>query len=171
MDAVRNGEFRKDLYFRLNTIYMKVPPLRERLCDLPAFMNYFMDKFNEKYNTTVEGVSKDLFDKLYTYSWPGNIRELEHLMERAVITTKKGEIDHIDLPDMQYSPSPFMGNFINCSNYLEAKRKLVEDFEKKCITNLLNKNSGSITKSYQEAGMDRKTFYLKMKKYGIKFHV
>jgi transcriptional regulator with GAF, ATPase, and Fis domain len=171
MDAVRNGEFRKDLYFRLNTIYIKVPPIRECLCDLPAFMNYFIDKFNQKYNTTVEGVSKDLFDKLYTYSWPGNIRELEHLMERAVITTKRGEIDHIDLPDMQYSPSPVMGNFISCSNYLEAKRKLVEDFEKKCISNLLHKNSGSITKSYQEAGLDRKTFYLKMKKYGIKFHV
>jgi Nif-specific regulatory protein len=171
MGAVRNGEFRKDLYFRLNTIYIKVPPLRERLSDFPTFINYFIEKFNKKYNMAVEGVSKDLFDKLYAYSWPGNIRELEHLMERAVITAKRGEIDNMDLPDTQSMPFSLMGDLTNCSNYLEAKKKVMEDFEKKCILNLLNKHSGSITKCYREAGLDRKTFYLKMKKYDIKFHV
>jgi DNA-binding NtrC family response regulator len=120
---------------------------------------------------TVEGVSKDLFDKSYAYSWPGNIRELEHLMERAVITAKRGEISNMDLPDTQYSPFSLMGDFTQCSSYHEAKRRLIEDFEKKYISNLLNKHSGSITKSYEEAGLDRKNFYLKMKKYGIKLHV
>jgi len=171
MGAVRSGEFRKDLYFRLNTIYIKVPPLRERLSDLPAFINYFIDKFNKKYNMTVEGVSKELFDKLYAYSWPGNIRELEHLMERAIITVKRGEINNMDLPDTQYTSFSLTGNFTNCSSYHEAKKRLIEDFEKKYISNLLNKHSGSITKSYREAGLDRKNFYLKMKKYGIKLHV
>jgi len=163
IDAYRAGEFRKDLYFRLNTIMIKMPPLRERLSDLPSLINYFISKFNRKYKTNVAGVSRNVFEMLHKYSWPGNIRELEHFIERAVIITKTGDIKVADLPDMKHQEELGMHNINNCLNYFEAKKI----FEKEYISNLLIKNSGSITKSYQQAGINRKTFYLKMKKSNV----
>lgn len=166
IDAISRGKFRKDLYFRLNTIVMKIPPLRERLNDLPSLITHFIKKFNKKYNKTVEGVTAEAFEKLRDYFWPGNIRELEHLIERAVITTHTCDIRYIDLPEnpnRQYQ-APFSAGITNQITYLEAKN----NFEREYISFLLRKNSGSITQSYREAGIDRKTFYLKMKKHNIK---
>jgi len=166
-DAVQKKEFRKDLYFRLNVISINIPPLRERIADLPLFFNYFIDKFNKKYNSHVSGVNKRVLDKSYSYSWPGNVRELENVVERAVVTYKSGTIADIDLLESGYSDALVYDVLSEETKFPEAKKRIIESFEREYIINMLRKNNGSITKSSRDAGLDRKNFYLKMKKYNI----
>lgn len=166
-DAVEKNEFRKDLYFRLNVISIKVPLLRERVGDIPLFFNYFIDKFNEKYHLGVRGISKKALDKSYSYSWPGNVRELENIVERAVITYKTGMIEDIELLDSGHAESFTLSRAREGAKFQEAKNMAIERFEREYITFMLKKNGGSIMKSAREAGIDRKNFYLKMKKYII----
>jgi transcriptional regulator with PAS, ATPase and Fis domain len=96
--AVANGEFREDLYYRLNVIPMTVPALRERKEDIPLLINHFLSKFNEMNGHGVEEPSGQIMDALKNYDWPGNIRELENLMERLVILKGQGTVDLGDLP-------------------------------------------------------------------------
>lgn len=166
-EAVKKKEFRKDLYFRLNVISLNVPPLRKRIADIPVFFNYFIDKFNEKYDLQVSGGSKRVLDKIYAYSWPGNVRELENLVERAVVTYKSGTITDIDLYEPGQPDALLFDVLHEGMNFPEAKKSIIESFEREYIINILSKNSGSITKSARDAGLDRKNFYLKMKKYNI----
>jgi len=170
-DAVQKNEFRKDLYFRLNVISIGVPPLRERITDLPLFFNYFVDKFNEKYNLHVSGVSKRVLDKSYAYAWPGNVRELENVVERAVVTCKTGAIDDIDLLESGHSDALVFDVLYDGTKFPAAKKRVIEEFEREYLVTILRKNKGSITKSSRDAGLDRKTFYLKMKKYNIPRHI
>ena len=171
IDAVQKKEFRKDLYFLLNVISINVPPLRERMADLPLFFNYFIDKFNEKYALEVSGVNKRVLDKSYVHSWPGNVRELENVVERAVVTYKSGTIADIDLHESGQPDALLFDVLHEGIKFPEAKKRIIESFEREYIINTLSKNNGSITKSSRDAGLDRKNFYLKMKKYNITRHI
>ncbi|MHB8829277.1 MAG: sigma-54-dependent Fis family transcriptional regulator [Syntrophales bacterium] len=166
-NAVEKNEFRRDLYFRLDVISIKVPPLRERAGDIPLFFNFFIDKFNEKYKLDVRGINKNALDKSCSYSWPGNVRELENIVERAVITYKTGIIEDIGLPDSVNAEFFTIAGGLEKKNFQKEKNKVIERFEREYIAFILKRNDGSIMKSAQEAGLDRKNFYLKMKKYNI----
>ena len=87
-EEVRSGRFREDLYYRLNVYPITIPPLRKRQEDIPELMEYFVQQFQEKYDKHITGVSKQTYTVLSSYAWPGNIRELQNIVERAVISTK-----------------------------------------------------------------------------------
>lgn len=97
--AVAEGKFREDLYYRLNVIPMTIPPLRERQSDLPLLIQHFIDTFNKNKNRQISGISAEALDLLHHYNWPGNIRELENLVERIAILKGTGQIDIYDLPE------------------------------------------------------------------------
>src|SRR5688572_13327884 len=97
--ALREGKLREDLFFRINTITLRVPPLRERTEDIPLLCNHFLSKFNERYQKNVRSISPAAYHLLIRNRWPGNVRELENAIERAVLVSKTGEIQPIDLPE------------------------------------------------------------------------
>lgn len=165
-EAIDAGSFRKDLYYRLNVISIRVPPLRERMSDIPLLLEFFVAKYNRRYHMDVEGVSRQVLDKCYGYGWPGNIRELEHVIERAVVTYKMGIVEDIDVPGRECAAAP-AGDVSRETRFGEAKRQVIAAFEREFILRLLAGNNGSIVRSAREAGLNRKNFSLKMKKYGI----
>jgi transcriptional regulator with PAS, ATPase and Fis domain len=165
--TVSTGSFRKDLYYRLNVISIPVPPLRERMGDIPLFLNFFIDKYNRRYGMDVKGVSRKVIDKCYAFNWPGNIRELENVMERAVVTYKTGVIDDIDIAAAGFGEMLCIEATREGVGFFEGRKRLVADFEKEYIASILRKHKGSIVKSAKETGLNRKNFYLKMKKYHL----
>ena len=82
---IKDGEFREDLYYRLNVIPIKIPSLKERLDDIPVLVHFFINKLNKKLRTNIKGFKKGFLDKLMNYDWPGNVRELQNVVERAII--------------------------------------------------------------------------------------
>jgi DNA-binding NtrC family response regulator len=155
MQMVTEGTFRQDLLYRINTIQLEIPPLRERKIDIPILANYFLNKNAEKYSKGNLKLSNNVLKKLKEYHWPGNIRELEHTMEKAAILA---DIDNIQ--DI---------SFINSSiQNTHSKNSLnLEENEKFLISKALEKNHSHLSETAKELGISRKTLYNKMKKYDI----
>ena len=153
-DLVQKGSFRQDLLYRINTVEIQVPALRERQKDIPDLVEYFCNYYATKYNKKGLTVDKTVIDKLLNYSFPGNVRELKHILERSVILCNK---EFISLSDLQLNPVvPSSENRIN-----------LEDIEKKAIETALRKFEGNISKAAKELGLGRTTLYRKMAKYGV----
>src|SRR5688500_7407387 len=110
--ALKDGRLREDLYFRINTITLRVPPLRERSEDIPLLCDYFMDKFRERYQKTVRTIAPNVYHLLIRNRWPGNVRELENALERAILVTKGNEITVADLPDTIREEAPGATEFV-----------------------------------------------------------
>ncbi len=154
--AIRNETFREDLYFRLNVIAFKMPPLRERKEDIPLLAEHFLRRFSQETNKPIDKISREAIDEMMLYEWPGNVRELENAIERSVVVGKEREIRPEDLPFW-------------CSNdpTLVPKNAL-KDIEKVHIETILNNNQWNIAKSAKILGIDRTTLYSKIKRYRIK---
>ena len=104
--AVREGHLRQDLYFRINTVTVTLPPLRDRAADIPVLANAFLERFTAKHGREVEGVDPEAYRRLLSYRWPGNVRELEHAIERAVLVARDRQIAVTDLPEaLQAAPA------------------------------------------------------------------
>ncbi|NVO01652.1 MAG: sigma-54-dependent Fis family transcriptional regulator [Bacteroidetes bacterium] len=155
---VDEGSFREDLLFRINTIQIDLPPLRERGNDIEILANNFLRKFTAKYNSKVQKFSAEALKNLKDYSWPGNIRELEHTIEKAVILCENNTIISEDLQLRKSHQS---------SSKLNIKTKTIDDIEKDAIVSALNKNHSNLSEAAKELGISRQTIYNKMKKYGI----
>ena len=153
---IGTGRFREDLYYRLNVINITLPPLRERKEDIPELSLFFLKKFSHKLSKSISGFAPAVLDILNAYDWPGNVRELENLIERAVILCDSENIreEDISLP------------IINTIKEAPANPSL-EEVEKEHILRVLNEAGGNQSKASQMLGIDRKTLYLKLKKYGI----
>jgi two-component system, NtrC family, response regulator HydG len=154
-DMVKNGTFRQDLFYRIKTIEIKLPPLRERREDIPLLTKYYLEEFSKRYNKDV-GLDDVLLQKLANYSWPGNIRELQHAVERAVILGK-GPI--LKTEDFQLSPTMESGADVTTLN--------LSDIEKNVIRHALKKCNGNLTKASEELGIGRTTLYRKIEEYGL----
>ena len=160
---VKNGSFREDLYFRLNVIHLNVPPLRERHEDIPILTDFFLKKFCEKNKRLIKGLSPQAMDLLMRYDWPGNIRELQNVLERSVIMSRGDLIE----------PDVFPSNIRELQT--EAKEdKLaldvghsLKDMEKKMIILTLKETKGNRTHAADILGISRRTLQLKLKEYGI----
>jgi DNA-binding NtrC family response regulator len=157
-EAVKEGTFREDLYYRLNVVSVNVPPLRDRKEDIPLLANHFLQKFVVTNSKKIEGISGEAMKLLIGYDWPGNIRELENIIERAVVICKTDEITVDDLPRIlkieERDP--------------DINPKTLDDSEKNHIENVLQKNDWNVSKSAKELGIDRVTLYNKIKKYQLK---
>ncbi len=156
-DMVDNGLFREDLLYRLNTIQIEVPPLRERGNDILILSDFFLKKFAHKYDKQSLKINNKAQEKLLNYYWPGNIRELEHSIEKAVILSDSGilGIDDFFLQAPKNTP-------------IEQDTLKLEEMEYRLIQKALDKHPGNISAAAEELGITRQTLYNKMKKFGIK---
>jgi len=153
---VEQGQFREDLFYRINTIQIQSPPLRERGSDILELAQFYLEKFADKYNKGKLKISKEAQTELLYYPWKGNVRELMHTVEKAVILSDKPELTSIDF----YLKSAQ-------SNRIENKSNKLDDVEKRIILEVLEKHKGNLTKTANELDISRTTLYLKLKKYDI----
>lgn len=153
---VSGGLFREDLLYRINTIQIEVPPLRERGEDIILLTEYFIKKYASKYGKPNLRINNSAHEKLMKYSWPGNIRELDHTIEKAVILSDS----HILRPEDFFlrQSAPYRTDESGIS---------LEEAEKRIIGSALQKNNGNLSACAEQLGITRQTLYNKIKKYGL----
>jgi len=154
--SVREDEFREDLLYRINTIQIEVPPLRERKEDIPLLAEFFIERFSKKYNKSGITLSEKAIQKLESYTWPGNVRELEHTIEKAIILS--------DRPELQ--PEDFLMRPIQ-DRISMMESITLEEMEKMLIEKAISKYDKNISAIANELGITRPTLYSKIKKYGL----
>jgi DNA-binding NtrC family response regulator len=154
--AVKEGNFREDLYYRLNVFSVFIPPLRERRTDIPTLVQHFIEKYAVSMNKPVKEISPEAMDLLVRYAWPGNVRELENVIERAMVLAKPKSICPGDLPFQLVSSQPGPA-----SDTLEA-------IERMHVQEILHRAGWNITHAAQILDVDRVTLYNKIAKYGLK---
>jgi transcriptional regulator with PAS, ATPase and Fis domain len=153
---IKTGKFREDLYYRLNVINITIPPLRERKEDITELSRHFLQKYSKKLSKSITDFTPDALEMLSEYHWPGNVRELENVVERAVILC---ESDLLGTEDLSI-PTPAVVEELGTNPSLE-------EMEKAYILRVLKEAGDNQSKASQLLGIDRKTLYLKLKKYGI----
>lgn len=153
---INEGRFREDLFYRLNTITIEVPPLRERGPDIELFALHFLHMYSEKYHKPDLKISSEALKVLSSYQWPGNVRELQHCMERAVIMADR------DMIDKQHLALNLAGSDVPAAAF-----QTLEEMEKQMIETSLEKEGGKIRAVAERLGITRQTLYNKIKKYGI----
>jgi DNA-binding NtrC family response regulator len=156
-EAVREGRFREDLYYRLNVFTINIPPLKERLKDIPLLAYHFLSKFASSMNKKVSEISPEAMEFLLKHNWPGNVRELENAIERAIVVSKSNCIMVDDLPfhinNNQFDSSP--------------DDQLLTSMEKKHISIVLKNHNWNISRTAEALGIDRVTLYNKINKYHL----
>jgi len=155
------GLLRKDLYFRISTIKIKVPPLRERLDDVPLIAGRFLKRFNEQYGKRIHDLAPETVMRLVRYDWPGNIRQLESVIERAVLFCPGPELQPTCLPEEFQTRAA-------SSTFIIPPLLPMEEIEREAIMQTLERTAGNVKKSAQILRFPRPTFYRKLKKLGIK---
>jgi two-component system response regulator HydG len=154
---VSGGEFREDLLYRINTIQIDLPPLRERKEDIPGLLDYFTGKYARKYGKPTCTIDKTALKQLLDYPWPGNIRELQHMSEKAVIL---GEGRQLGVADF------FQGKPVSVTHNT-AEILNLDQLEKDAILRAIEKNQGNVTRAGKELGISRRALYYKLRKYDI----
>ena len=160
--ALREGKLREDLYFRINTITLRVPPLRERTEDIPLLCDFFLDKFRQRYQKNVKTIAPAAYHLLIRNRWPGNVRELENAIERGVLVAKGSEITVADLPESIREESSPSAEFV-----IPPHRTLAE-IERMAILQTLQRTNWNKQEAAAILGLYRPTLYSKMKKHEIK---
>ncbi len=158
------GEFRQDLYYRLNVIPLEVPPLRERKDDIPLLVTHFLDKYNKQFNKKIEVIEDDAMKYLQNYTWPGNIRELENLIERSVVLNKTGKLSFKDFPSYVIQREDELEIQIPTDGLLTD---IVDTYERRIILRALKENNFNKLRTAEKLGIHRSTFMSKLKKYEI----
>ncbi|MFW5733977.1 MAG: sigma-54-dependent transcriptional regulator [Oceanidesulfovibrio sp.] len=159
-DEVAAGRFREDLYYRLNVFIMKIPPLRERADDIPLFCNYFLERYAKDYEKPVKRLSKEVLDLLTCHPFPGNVRELKNIIERAVILSDGAVVERSHLPVRLREQSA------SCDATGDNLKSLAE-VEEQHIRLVLQKVEGNKSKAAQFLGIDRTSLWRKMKRMGL----
>jgi two-component system response regulator AtoC len=154
--AIVNGQFREDLYYRLNVVTIELPPLRERRDEIPLLAEHFLKKFTTENQKAINGFSPEATDFLLKYDWPGNVRELENAVERAVILAKNSYIEVADLPHE---------NLFRTGSTLWGQ--MLKGVEKSHIMNILAQTGGNYSQAARILGISRMTLYNKTRAYGL----
>jgi len=166
LNMIKNNQFREDFYYRLNVINIKIPPLRKRKEDIPLLIDHFIKKFAKENGRAIKGITREAMDILMKYDYPGNVRELENIIERAVVLSRSEIIETNDLPvqmqtiSQQDQKAPlryYTGNF----------RQKIEAFEKDLILDALKKADYNQSQAARELGLSERNLRYKMAKYGI----
>ncbi len=158
--AVRDGRLRQDLYFRINTVTVSMPPLRERGSDIAILAKSFLERFREKHVRPVEGIDPEAYRRLLAYQWPGNVRELEHAIERAVLVARGKEITLSDLPE------PLRAEMGSATASQPSSGSL-EEIERVSIVRALESTGWNKQAAAAVLGLRRPTLYSKMRRHGI----
>jgi DNA-binding NtrC family response regulator len=159
--ALRDGKLREDLYFRINTITLRVSPLRERTEDIPLLCEHFLEKYRQRHQRNVKSIAPAAYHMLIRHRWPGNVRELENVIERGVLVAKGSEITVNDLPETLRTESATTTEFV-----IPPHRTLAE-IEKMAILQTLQRTNWNKQEAAQILGLYRPTLYSKMKKHDI----
>jgi len=154
--VVKRGAFREDLFYRLNVFTINLPPLRERRADIPLLVEHFVKKYALQMNKPISGLTCDAMDAVVRYSWPGNIRELENAVERAMVVGSAPNLRPEDLP------------FNLSEKQHQVREGTLDDVERSYIQEVLDRNHWNISRSALELAIDRVTLYHKIEKYGFK---
>lgn len=154
---VSENDFRQDLLYRINTVELNIPPLRERKEDIPLLAHYFLSVYKKKYNKESLNINPLTIKKLESYTWPGNVRELQHALERSVILCDSGTLNPSDFFFTKYESKDdvFLENFN------------LEEVEKTIIKKILVKHEGNVSKAAKELGLTRTSLYRRMEKFGL----
>jgi two-component system response regulator AtoC len=169
-DLVAKGQFREDLFYRINVIHLELPPLRERAADIPFLADFFLEKLSEELGKSVDRFSTEAMQRLETHPLPGNIRELQNIIERAILLGKSTEIKVDDLPEaisrtqsaVTGSPRP-----ATVPSRPQTLKEALEGPERSIILNVLNGNNWNRNETADTLGINRTTLYKKMKKLGL----
>ncbi len=161
--ALSEGRLREDLYFRINTITIRMPPLRERLEDLAPLTQHFIRVFNQRHDRQIRGATPEAYQRLMRHHWPGNVRELENVVERGVLVARGTEIEAGDLPDTLSEAAPSVETV---KDGIPTHLTLAE-IERLAILQTLQRTQWNKQEAAQLLGLYRPTLYSKMKRYGI----
>jgi DNA-binding NtrC family response regulator len=169
-EALKSGRFREDLYYRLNVVSIDLPPLRNRLQDIPLLARHFLIQKSQRHNKPMPEISPQALQQLQSYAWPGNVRELENIIEQAVILSKADTLGNFPLPDPQH-PSP-TGDVFQAEDPSQQTLKkylssILKASEAHYFEALLKRHQGHISHAARSAGIDRKTFYRKIAHCGV----
>ncbi len=178
-DMIKKELFREDLFYRISVLPIIIPPLRERKDDISLLVDHFIKKYSKKFNSPVTAISREAMNQLLNYSWPGNVREMENVIQRAMVSTRTERIEY--LPDLgknlhEYVSSPvedtaeaptILVDAGEGADYHSIKSTLIEQFERKYFEHLMKKHGGVIAEAARESGLNYKTFYLKAEKYNL----
>jgi DNA-binding NtrC family response regulator len=164
---VEQKRFREDLYYRLNVINIHLPPLRERKGDIVLLAMHFLKNLSSVHGKNISSITPEALELLELYEWPGNVRQLQNVIERAVVLTNSDSIDPGILPGEIVKPWPGFKKSGDSLPYREAKERCLSDFETEYLKSLLSKTSGNITEAAKIAGVNRKTIHRLLKRYNI----
>ncbi len=165
--AIREGRFREDLMYRINTFTITLPPLRERIEDIPVLAQHFLKRAQAKVNKKVESISPRALTLLRNYSWPGNLRELENIIERAVVLASSPKIEAEQLPMHVQDDAALKTQ----GGFMQEKSRAIERFEKQALSSYLIEAQGNISKAALLANIPRRTFHRLMLKHRISARV
>jgi DNA-binding NtrC family response regulator len=158
-EEVKKGTFREDLYYRLNVVTIRIPPLQERREDIPVFMDFFLKRYNDRHRKEIKGFTNEARDILIKNDYPGNVRQLENIIERAVVLTRNEYISKEDLP---------LSSAADETDATGSIKDMVDSMEKKMILDALAKADGVQTKAAAIIGISERMLRYKIKKYGMK---
>jgi DNA-binding NtrC family response regulator len=171
---IEAGRFRKDLYYRLNVVPIVLPPLRDRKSDIPVLCAHFIEKYNKRLNKKIEGIDDEALAVLQTYPWPGNIRELENLMERLIVFSDGPRIGARDLPEavrgggsgagQSGEPAAVPGD----ASLKDLVKQRAQELEKDLIAKALDETNGNVTRAAKLLQISRKSLQTKMKEFGLR---
>ncbi|HKV40391.1 MAG TPA: sigma-54 dependent transcriptional regulator [Blastocatellia bacterium] len=162
LDVIGTGQLREDLYYRISTITMEVPPLRDRTDDIPLLADHFLRKFAEKYQKSISGFSQGALSSMFSYRWPGNVRELESAVERAVLLCKGDSIDASDLLFTAVDTPPTVNNEFSVPSDMT-----LEEIEREVIFQTLRRTKGNKQAAANALGIYRPRLYSKIRKYRL----
>ncbi|MEL6615941.1 MAG: helix-turn-helix domain-containing protein, partial [Bacteroidota bacterium] len=160
-ERVAQGTFRQDLLYRINTVELFLPPLRERGDDIDLLADHFLARYAAAYGREVDGFSASARGQLRAYAWPGNVRELQNTIERAVVLTDGREVGEGDL---RFSATPPASGDASA---LGSGTLDLEEIERAAVRRALSKHGGNITHAAEELGLTRKSLYRRIEKYGL----
>jgi two-component system response regulator HydG len=164
LQEMEAGQFREDLFYRLNVVTLKIPPLKERREDVPLFAQHFLKMFSEKNRKQIKGLTPQAMDRLLKHDWPGNVRELMNAIERGVVLSQSEYLDEEDLPlipnDMALSGENLSRNAIPADLPLD-------EVEKATVLKTLGLTKGNKSEAARRLGITRRTLHKKLKKYGV----
>ncbi len=175
---IHQGNFRKDLFYRLSVMTLTIPPLRDRREDIAALTRRFLNYYRYKIGKDVTSISDESLQALYNYDWPGNVRELMNVIERAMLICKENDIALQDLPSVFHKDLPLSGKMADPSTLVpdtwksmtlpEVRDEIIEQVEKLYLEMVLHETKGRITKAAERAGIHSRALYNKMKRLGLR---
>lgn len=160
-ELISAGRFRQDLYYRLNVFPIFIPPLRERKTDIPLLVDFFLNKYSKTHNKHIQRISSSAMDMIMGYHWTGNVRELEHCIERAVLLCKDGTIHQHDLP-LIMQLAQFTG-----VTYAGGLQAALDNLEREMIFDVLKSTQGNLSKAAKLLGITERIMGLRVNKHGI----